>query len=413
MHKTAICLVVLSILAAMAGTPVRAGTVIEGETGDGAFFRIEVPDPWNGDLVIWNHGFDLETPAPPVDPGPLADLQLAEGFAVAASSYRQRGWAVFKTRNDLQNLLDIFKFEVGTPGRIFVTGGSLGGLVTAAAVEDAHLGNVVGALTVCGAVAGSRNWDGALDLRLIYDAVCEGVPDAEIPGGAEGLPAGSTLTDRDIALAVNACTGVALPPGLRTPDQADRLQRILETARVPESFLLVDMVFATLAMSDLVHDPQKLAGHIGTGNAGVDYGDPFVDGAIARVSPHPGAAKRLFRNYTPTGDVGGTRIVSLHTDKDGLVVVENESAYAAVVPQGSLTTAIVVEAAPSHCGFTDAEAVAGWESLRGWADGAPQPSALGIQLTCQALEAVGFAGPCRIDPAFAIPPLDSRIRPRG
>ena len=415
MNRLAISLMVLALLLAAGTAPGRADTVIAGETGDGAYYRIVVPDLWNGDLAIWNHGLDLEPRAPlePEDLGPLAGLQLAEGYAVAASSYRQIGWAVFKTKNDLQNLLDIFKSEVGMPDEVLLTGASLGGLVTVAAIEEAHLGNVTGALSLCGAVAGSPNWDGALDLRLTYDAVCEGVPGAFIPGGAEGLPEGTLLTGEQLAFAVHACTGILAPPELRSPGQSERLHRILDTARIPENFLLTTMGYVTFVMSDLVHDPRKLAGHIGTGNDGVFYEDPLVDATIARVAPHPGAENRLVRHYTPTGDVGGTRIVSLHTDKDGLVVVENESAYAAVVPPGSLTTAVVVEDVPTHCGFTEAETAAGWESLRGWVAGGPQPSALSLQLTCQGLEALGFAGPCRIDPTYVIPPFDTRIRPRG
>jgi hypothetical protein len=60
----------------------------------GAFFRILVPDgidppvPWNGDLVIWNHGFSFTPIGPVTDMGPLADLQIAQGYAVAASSYQ-------------------------------------------------------------------------------------------------------------------------------------------------------------------------------------------------------------------------------------------------------------------------------------------------------------------------------------
>ena len=158
------------LLGAGAGTA-GAQTVITDRTEDGAFFTIVMPDAWNGGLVLWNHGFDLDMPAPMPDLGPLAPVQLAQGYAVAASSYRQAGWAVFKTKNDLQNLLDLFEANFGAPAQVYVTGGSLGGIVTAAAIEKAHLGNVVGALSICGAVGGSRNWDGALDLRLTYDAV--------------------------------------------------------------------------------------------------------------------------------------------------------------------------------------------------------------------------------------------------
>lgn len=82
-----------------------------------------------------------------------------------------------------------------------------------------------------------------------------------------------------------------------------------------------------------------------------------------------------------------------------------------MVAAGNLTTAIVVEGSPTHCGFTEAEMVAGWESLRAWVSGAPQPTADSIQRTCMAMPAT-FSGPCRIDPGFVIPDMDGRIRPR-
>ena len=237
-----------------------AGSEITGSTDGGAYYRIVVPDPWNGDLVIWNHGFSLAPPAPVTDLGPLAELQFSEGYAVAASSYQQAGWALFKTGNDLQNLVGVFKKKFGTPKRIFLTGGSLGGLVTVAAVEDANLGNVVGAFPFCGAVAGSRNWDAALDLRLVYDAVCADIPGGAIPGGAEGLPPRASFTQTDLGRAVHACTGIMAPPAYRTPAQTERLKKILDTLLIPESFLLADMGYATFGMSDLVHDPRKLSG---------------------------------------------------------------------------------------------------------------------------------------------------------
>ena len=148
-------IIVFAILVGLIGTgaaPSRAETVLPGSTEGGAFFLIVVPDSWNGDLVIWNHGLDLDPPEPLTelaDLGPFAPLQLQEGYAVAASSYRQTGWAVFKTKNDLQNLVNAFKAHFGTPNQIFITGASLGGIVTAAAIEEAHLGNVVGALSLC------------------------------------------------------------------------------------------------------------------------------------------------------------------------------------------------------------------------------------------------------------------------
>jgi hypothetical protein len=408
----------LTILALFSTTSMAntepAFTIVAGMTDGGAYYLIAVPPNWNGDLVIWNHGFTLDPPGPlsMEDLGPLRLLQFAEGYAVAASSFQQSGWALFKTKNDLQNMVGEFKDYFGEPNQVIVTGGSLGGAVTAQAIEKAHLGNVVGAYILCGAVAGSRNWDGALDLRLIYDVVADGMPMAQIPGGAEGLPEGSTLTDAEIAFRVNVATGIFLPPVLRTPEQTGNLATILNVTQIPANFLITDMLYATQNMSDLVHDTHKLNSRLGTGNADVDYGDPDINANIARVSPHPGAENRLERYFTPSGDVGDTKIISIHTDKDGLVIVENESEYASVVPAENLTVAIVVEEIPSHCDFNPAEAIAGWESLRAWIAGGKKPSASQIQKTCLGIESADFPGPCRIAPTFVVPDMDERIRPR-
>lgn len=392
-----------------------AATTASGQTPGGAFYRIAVPDTWNGTLVLWNHGYSFSPPDDEVDLGPLADLQLAEGYAVAASSYRDSQWAVFKTDRDLEELVRAFRKEFGKPQSVIVTGASLGGIVTASALERANLGNVVGAYPFCGAVAGSRVWDGALDIRLSYDAVCGDVPGAAIPGGATGKPSEFfPITNEQIALATHACTGILAPPALRTPAQQARLDQLLGSVQIPESFLLTDMVFSVIGLADLTFDHGKLRGKPGVGNLGVTYDDPEIDAAIQRVRAHPGGARRLQNNFTPRGEVGGVRIVSLHTDKDGLVIVENEKEYDDVVADENLTIATVVEAAPSHCGFTPAEVIAGWESLRGWLAGLPQPSAAGIQGACQVIEGTGLAaGPCRIDPGFAVPDMDERVKPRS
>ena len=76
------------------------------------------------------------------------------------------------------------------------------------------------------------------------------------------------------------------------------------------------------------------------------------------------------------------------------------------------TTAVVVEATPTHCGFTPAETVTSWESLRGWLAGGTQPTPASMQDACNFIMAGGTPGPCRIDPTFVIPDMDGRIRPR-
>jgi len=399
------CVLFCAFALAASATAAVAQQVITGRTGSNAYYRIEVPAAWNGHLVIWNHEFDLSPPAPVshTDLGPLADLQLFEGYAVAASSYRLSDWAVFETNTDLKNLYDIFRRTVGTPGQVILTGASLGGIVTIEAVEQGNVGNVTGALTMCGPLAGSRNWDGALDIRLVYDAVCGAVPGAAIPGGAEGLPKNSAFSPADLQAAISAC--------FESAGGDVRLAWFLGITKIPPSFIATDMAYVTFAMSSLVHDPRKLAGQVGTGNELVDYGNPGINALIMRVVPNPGAAHKLDAFYTPTGDTRGAKVVSIHTDLDGFIIVENEGEYAKIASPQDFTTAVVRESTPSHCGFTAAEAVAAWESLRAWLAGAPQPTPGSMQLICNGLT-LSYPGPCRIDPAFVIPDMDGRIRPR-
>jgi len=405
---------VVSLLAALllALPALAATTIITGEK-KGAFFQIAVPDGWNGDLVISNHGFDFDPPDPAPELGPLAGLWLSEGYAVAASSYSQCCWALFETQRDIERMVDVFIAEFGAPNQVFVAGGSLGGIVTAQIVEKLGSSlNIVGAYPFCGALSGSRSWDGGFDLRLVYDVICGTV--APIPGGATGLPApghpGYPFPIVATLLATNACMGVPFGGGL--PGAAARLAQFVAVTQLPASFVAGDMVFATHGVSNVIFEDGKLGGDNGMSNIGVTYNDPAVDAAIQRVSPDPKARKRLQRYFTPKGDVGDTKIVSIHTDGDGLVIVENEKEYQDVVPASNLTVAIADEAGNTHCGFTEAELVSGWESLRNWVAGAPQPSPTDLQNTCLVLQGLGAGGPCRFDPGFVIPDMDGRIPPR-
>ncbi len=67
------------------------------ETGElnGAAFKIEVPEKWNGGLVMYVHGYS----AVPIrydnpKPNPVLGAFLEEGYAVAQSGYKAGGWAI-------------------------------------------------------------------------------------------------------------------------------------------------------------------------------------------------------------------------------------------------------------------------------------------------------------------------------
>ncbi|MEM9303032.1 MAG: hypothetical protein AAGE01_13020 [Pseudomonadota bacterium] len=405
--------------------PATAVQELTGQTASGAFYAASAPDDWvpADGLVFYNHGFDLGSIEIEPDLGVLGDYLLEQGFAVAASSYSLNGWALFQTTEDNQQLYDAFVARFGVPEQVYVVGGSLGALVTMQAVERGGIGNVVGAYPLCGPLAGSDVWQSALDLRLIYDVVCDGT-DGELPGGASGLPFALNPADFDgilgeataavIGARVLACTGLGIPEILRSDGQRERLARLIDLSGTSEAFLPINLGYSTVALSDLYYDEKKLDERAALGNANVDYGEDDMNAQIRRVERD--AFDELFfrRSYTPTGRVGATKVLMTHTDKDGLVVPEHQHDYLAKIPASQVVAATVIDDEPGHCQYSEAEVVAGFEALVSWVESNEQPDAADLQVRCGTIvDEERYEGPCRYDPEYVAAPIDTRIPSRN
>ena len=426
----------LSSLAAIAGVVAcvngaHATQTYAGQTASGAYYQIQVPDGWKpgGNLVLFQHGLSFDPPAPNPDLGPLATLQLSEGYAVAASSYSQRSWALFNAPDDNAQLLDVFKQTVGAPGAIIPWGGSLGGLISLKLAEDARFAPVPGVLSLCPPAAGSRVWDFGIDARLAYDVVCKDVNSAgQLPTGKAPLTWAYNLSDipdnlsdlQDEAqlaqtlLPVNVCTGVNLPSLLQNDAMLRRLNQLESFAHITTSkFFLTDIAYATYGLSDLVRAPDKLNGLNPFTTTGVVYPDPTINAGIARISNDAFATLYLRWASDFRGRIDpATKVISLQTSEDELVIPANQSVLRGTLPAGQLTSAIVNETSPTHCGFTTAEGVGAWEALRAWMAGGGQPAIADLQTACQGAVAGGSAGPCRVDASIVPPSFDSQVAPR-
>jgi hypothetical protein len=427
MHRHPALLILWLLLAI---SPAHAATrVYSGIAPSGAWYRLEVPQAWHaGDaVVLFQHGFDLKPASNPPALGPLRDVMLAEGYAVAATSYRQRGWALFTAIADNRELLELFTQQVGAPGEIVPFGGSMGGLIALRLAETRNLPPVRGAYALCPAAAGARLWDAAIDLRLAWDVVCRDAGD--LPRGDEPLPwalnldlvpddLGDLGDDDGVArahVALNRCTGVNLPPYLRNDAMQQRLDELMAFTHITdEHFFITNVGYASFVLADIVRAPDKLGERNPFTTAGVDYSsDATIDAGIARLVADPAAAFALHAASDFRGDVGNVKIVSMHTSRDQLVIPGNQDFVRDRVPPAQRVIAIVDEDSPSHCGFSEAEGVAGWEALRTWKDGAPQPDVADLQRQCVDYAASGLVdGPCRFDPDAEITPFDAIVRPR-
>jgi len=400
-----------------------------GTTASGASFLAQAPDGWRagGTLVLVNHGYQIDAPGtnPSLGPAALRQRMLDKGYAVAASSYSQRGWALFQTGRDYRELVAAFTARFGRPGGIIATGGSLGGLVTMQQAEMTDLGApVVGAYSICAPLAGTRVWDQALDLRLAYDRVCRNVTGGELPRGDDAFPyilRASELSDYDdiegggeIALKIAKCTGYELPSFLVTSGMRDRFDQLKRATGVDPDFFPENMFYATYGLADLYRDPAKIGERAAISSANVVYPDAIVQRDIRRVTADVFAKLDLKRHFTPTGQVGSAKVLTTHTSGDGLVVPENVRALEGKLPVAQWSRAFVVESNASHCGYTDAELLAGFEQLTDWIGGAAQPTATSIQAACRRERTANPAtGDCRYDPNFQPGTLDSKLKPRN
>jgi len=140
------------------------GVSTERYTGvlDGAGYRVEVPENWNGLLVMYAHGYRGEGPDLTVDSPPIREYLIANGYAWAASSYSTNFYDVRTGVEDTNNLALNFADITGemAPTKIYIMGVSMGGHVTAAAIEDEtaasanHKVSYSAAMPACGVVGG-------------------------------------------------------------------------------------------------------------------------------------------------------------------------------------------------------------------------------------------------------------------
>ena len=150
--------------------------VWHGQTRSGAYYTIVIPENWDSSdgLVFWNHGFQsfltgfettellalldpswqgYYTGAVQAEPGlgPYGEPILSQGFAMAASSYSQTGWAVFDSHISNGEMYNEFlsialNLDQKAPEKFYIIGGSLGGIVTIRDLESELIPDPDGAL---------------------------------------------------------------------------------------------------------------------------------------------------------------------------------------------------------------------------------------------------------------------------
>jgi hypothetical protein len=124
-----------------------------------AGYRVEVPANWNGKLVMYAHGYAGTGNVLSVSNPSIRRYLIQNGYAWAASSYSKNYYDVRVGLEDTNALaLEFTKIAakngrtLAAPTKTYITGVSMGGHVTAAAIEDEAAATAINKVKYAGAV---------------------------------------------------------------------------------------------------------------------------------------------------------------------------------------------------------------------------------------------------------------------
>ncbi len=394
----------------------------------GAPYAIRLPASWNGTLLLWSHGYRQARPSPPdftpVDRKPeavpngneeLATRLLAQGYALAGSAYASNGWAVPDGVKADQDLYRFFRDKVAKPQRVYAWGDSLGGLITET-LSETHPDWLSAAAPRCGVLAGSnRTLDLALDAAYAIRTLL--IPDLKLSnyssyeeavGNFDKVLATLKKAPSDIkgtAAKLLLVAAIADPSRkTQSEDGHDLISRL--TAELTVIGTAVGYgTFGRWEIEQRVHgnpstnDTSTYAPRVDAEERALinQLAPGQVDGWIAqleagkRVSADPAARQAADGLGNPQGDPT-VPTLTLHTEYDDLVPVQEEAVFAAAVAKNNATEKVLqLYTAPpatyparngqtggapygaGHCNFSMDESLATVRLLDGWARSGTKP----------------------------------------
>jgi hypothetical protein len=336
---------------------------------DGGAYRIEVPDNWNGGLVLFAHGYRGDSPDIMVSDSPMRNHLIQGGYAWAASSYRGNGYRPDWGMDDTLQLRDLFIQRHGPPTWTILHGQSMGGHVLVASLE-LHPDVYQGGLAECGVVTG----EGEIDFLAAYTAAAEfisGVRLLDIPD-----PATFGRTVQDAWLPTMGTPGAYTAKG----QQFDSVVKYLMGGDLPRRLEgLADRYTANLLpRGDPARAQSPSSRAVNTRSVqyqidpGLGLSEEDLNAGVRRLDPAPGARSGVFSDFSGAISVP---LLTIHTTADAYVPFSLEEAYRQKTLQAGTQDLLVQRAIrrPGHCAFTRVEREQAFDDLVGWMQGGPAP----------------------------------------
>jgi hypothetical protein len=344
----------------------------------GAGYRIEVPENWNGRLVMWAHGYRGTALELTTENHPLRAFLIANGYAWAASSYSRNDYDVEVGVKDTHALTELFNGIVGHPQLVYLTGASMGGHVTAAAIEQ-YPATYAGAMPICGVLGDYELFDFFLDYNLVAAALA-GYPATFPPDPAAWVNvAEPTITSTLAASWPNALTTDGEHLKAMTQLRSGGIRPLFGAAWATWATFLLQ--FGTLdgtapRSPGVVVDNTDAVYQFDTDPA-LSPAEQALNEAVLRVAQEPagrvdhGVANIPVVNGTPT-----VPVLSMHDIGDLFVPFSMEQVYAQRVAANNRSDLVVQRAirGVGHCDFTPTELITGFTDLVAWVEHGVKPA---------------------------------------
>ncbi len=352
---------------------------------NGAGYRLEVPADWNGDLVMYAHGFRGQGAELTVSNTPIRQYLLDNGFAWAASSYTANGYDVRSGVRSTAELATYFGLEVRSPDRIYIIGFSMGGHITARSVER-YAWIYDGAMPMCGVLGDYELFDFFLDYNLGAQQlgtgsstfpvdpatyISETVPTikANLEASPGGWPTDLNETGQQFKELVEDRSGAERP----NFDEAWAFWNSIDSASGPGNFLFnLGLGDGTLPNSGGLSVVENTGVFYQLDDLGSFSPEELAFNEAVFRTEKEGLARRGERI---TGDFR-VPVLTLHNLGDLFVPFGMEIDYARDVMWRGDPDLLVQRAIRGvrHCGFSDAEMEAGFADLVAWTEGGPRPA---------------------------------------
>ncbi len=364
---------------------------------NGSAYRIEVPTTgWNGKLVMWAHGYAGTGDNLGVGTPIMRRYLLDNGYAWAASSYSKNYYDVRVGVEDTNALALAFNTiaaakgrTLAAPSKIFITGVSMGGHITAAAIDAEAQTSAInkvkyaGAVPMCGVLGDVELFNYFAGYQVTAQQLA-GLPMSKFP-----------VTDfAAIAPAIQSALWATYPT--LTNSQGDKLKTVVRDLSGGDRPFFKEgwanagnqgNIWASLGgdgsisgiLNGNILDTTGLTYKIDATSATVSALDAYFNANVFKIAPTADVNRKRTDGlrWIPlaNGDIS-IPVVSIHTLGDLFVPFKMEQVYASRVKAKGNDKWLVQRAIRDvgHCAFTAAEATTAFDDMVKWEASGTKPA---------------------------------------